>query len=477
MKIFINKTLNNEKGIALLMVMGVVAILTFILADFTYETKINKIKVYNYQDKIQARLNAEAGLNFALAKLRLYQEGRNKIEKDEGLKTAFPSADLEQFIMKPFMFPPPLLPGTNLIQKSASEEFIKKTLFNGELSITFQKISGFLNPNTLRIKEEKSQKQNPNNPDGTQDSLENSQDTEENDPKAEKKNRPAFEIIEKKLVETLERLLKDKNDTDEAFHAQYGNLNAESLVQEIQYYVNDKGKFQGPNSGDIENKFQQKKITPKFGPMTSIDELYLLPSWDDVIVDLIKDRMSVHDVSVISINEITIEDLKILFPGINNIQTEEFFKYRDGDVDKQIKGKKFKNAEDFKNVVTGQLNILNDTEYDERISTLKNAGLVLNTSGKLYKVNSRGSKNNAVYSLTAYIDLPIKDPPKQKNKKNKKNSKPDPEGGPDIEGGDNDPNDTQQSDTDTTTDKDNAKKDKVPPEVLLLPRAVEIRLD
>ena len=98
-KNFFKKTLNNESGIALLMVMGVIAILTFLLADFTFESKLNKIKIYNQQDKIQARLNAESGLNFALGKLRLYQEGRNKIEKDDNLKSAFPSSDLESIII------------------------------------------------------------------------------------------------------------------------------------------------------------------------------------------------------------------------------------------------------------------------------------------------------------------------------------------------------------------------------------------
>lgn len=81
--------------------------------------------------------------------------------------------------------------------------------------------------------------------------------------------------------------------------------------------------------------------------------------------------MSVHEVNVISINELTIQDLKILFPSINNIQIEEFFKYRDGDVDKKIKANKFKNAEDFKNVVVSTLNIVSDTEYEDRMSELK----------------------------------------------------------------------------------------------------------
>jgi hypothetical protein len=196
------------------------------LADFTFETKLNKIKIYNQQDKIQARLNAESGLNFALAKLRLYQEGRNKIEKDENLKNAFPSSDLEAIIIQPFIFPLPSPKKANIIQKTATDEFVKKTIFNGEVSVTFTKVSGFLNPNSLRILPKTTHNgQGLEEPDQAQAVMEG-QDQEsgaEKGSKGEEKNPsvPAAEIMEKKFTETLQRLIKDKNDTDEDFHQHY----------------------------------------------------------------------------------------------------------------------------------------------------------------------------------------------------------------------------------------------------------------
>lgn len=402
------KILQNNDGIALMLVLGVIAILTFLLADFTFETKLNKIKIYNQQDKIQARLNAESGLNFALAQLRLYQEGRNKIEKDESLKNALPPSDLENILTQPFLYPIPLPNGAGAIQKSALDDFMKNILFNGELSITFTKIAGFLNPNGLRLKPKN--RINALENDQAEDDPNKEENPDPNKPKAE----PADLIIEKKLIETLQRLIKEKSDVDEDFHSQYSNIDATYLIKELKFFVNDSTSFQDALRPEIEAKFSQKNITPKHAPLASIDELYLLPSWDDAIVSLIKDRLSIHEVSIIAINDITIEDLKILFPGINNIQIEEFFKYRDGDIDKKIKPHKFKNAEDFKNVVVGTLNIASDADYTERINELKAAGLTIDTAGKLYKVNSRGVSNNAIFNLVAYIDLPIKPPPPKK---------------------------------------------------------------
>lgn len=464
---FFKATFKNQDGIALMLVLGVIAILTFLLADFTFETKLNKIKVYNQQDKIQARLNAESGLNFALAKLRLYQVGRNKLEKEESLKSAFPTSDLENIIIQPFVYPIPLPKGAGIIQKTALDDFVKKTLFRGEMSVTFTKIAGFLNPNGLRLKASKTQTSQDQdaadtNPDGD-GSSQDGDSSADGDGKKTKTER-ADVIIERKIAETLTRLIKDKSDTDEEFHSKFSNVDPAYLVKELKFYVNDSSKFQDSQRPEIEGKFNQKNITPKHAPLASIDELYLLPSWDDAIVDLIKDRMSVHEVSVISVNELTIEDLKIIFPNINNVQIEEFFKYRDGDEDKKIKGKKFKNAEDFKSVVTGTLNIVTDGDYTERMTELKQAGLTIDTAGKLYKVNSRGVFNNAVYNLVAFVDLPIKAQPEKK----KQAGQP-PADGSQVQDGNPSGADPDKG--------DQKKEDKPEPVELLQPRVIEIRLE
>lgn len=468
---FLTRTMKEESGIALLMVIGVIAVLTFLLADFTFETNLNKIKIYNQQDKIQARLNAEAGLNFALAKLRMYQEGRNKIEKDDNMKSAFPSSDLESIIIQPFVYPVPTPAKMNILQKSALDEFNKKILFRGEVSVTFTKISGFLNPNALRIqtKEATTKKtgdftggDDEENPGDTGDS---SDDDEES---KDKKNEKPEIIIEKNMTDTLTRLIKEKSDTDEEFHARYSNVDPAYLIKELKFYVNDLSKFQDSRKPEIESKFSQKNATAKHAPLASIDELYLLPSWDDEIVDLMKGRMSVHEVSVIAINELTTEDLKIIFPNINTVQIEEFFKYRDGDPDKKIKGTKFKNAEDFKKVVVSDLNIVSDSDYQTRITELKQAGLTIDTSGKLYKVNSRGVMNNAVYNVVAYVDLPVKPQPPAK----KKASDPKAPEAPKA------PTTEDDEEPENPGAKKGKKEEEKPqPTELLQPRVIEIRLE
>ena len=59
------------------------------------------------------------------------------------------------------MYPVPLPKKANIIQKSAIDEFIKKTLFNGEVSVTINKVSGLLNPNGLRIENKIKNQEDP----------------------------------------------------------------------------------------------------------------------------------------------------------------------------------------------------------------------------------------------------------------------------------------------------------------------------
>ena len=83
LKKVLKSSIKQERGVALLMVLSTITLLTYVLAEFTFETKLNKIKTQNLMDKLQSRLTAEAGVKFALAKLRIYGEAINLLEKNK----------------------------------------------------------------------------------------------------------------------------------------------------------------------------------------------------------------------------------------------------------------------------------------------------------------------------------------------------------------------------------------------------------
>lgn len=451
--------LRNEDGVAILMVMAAIALMTFLLVDFTFETKLNKIKAYNQIEKDQARMNAEAGLTFAMAKLKLYQEGRNYIEKTEALKGVVNPSDIESIVTMPFVFPIPANLGKDLQAKTAIQEFSKSAILQGSLQLTVTPVGGFLNPNNMRIKKKKK----------GEEERENDSDSDQDDDGKKKIAPQAY--IENKLVETFAKAFNDKRESDDEFDNLYGNLEPKLLIKELKYFVNSPENFVDSEKAEIEQIYSKAEVTPKHAPMTTIDEMYLLQGWSDELVALIKDRLATHEVTIIPVNKLNEDQLEILFPNITDEQKEEFFKHRDGDQETGDPPKKFKNAGEFKALIVGTLGVVSDKDYEERAKEFENAGLKIGVAGKLYKVESIGEYNRARYRLVAFVDLPIQPVPVKKEKKKEDDKEVNPEVDPDT---DPDDDDDQVADNDPDKDK---KKAKAPPLQLMNPRIVEIRLN
>ena len=443
--LFINNT--NQSGVALLIVIGAITLLSFLMATLSLDVNTNKLRLYNQHDQTKARLNAEAGLNFAMAKLHLYQAAINIIETKEQLKKTLPTYQLENIISEPFVFPIPniISKKANLIQKNAIKDFSDNILLDGNVQVNIKAVSGFLNPNNLRI-------------------IKNIKEEEEEDSEEkEEEKKPPYYYIEKELLSTLKRAIDIKKEEDDIFDTSHPNLNPELLIKEIKYYVSSPEEFEDSEKSEIQSLYSEKNVTPKHAPLTSVSELYLLQGWDDSIIDLIKDRLTIHSVTIIPVNKITANQLRILFPDITKDQVEEFFNYRDGDKENELDPHPFKNVEEFKELIVSRIALVDEENYTKRLKDFSNAGIKLGAAGKLFKVTSKGSYRQSTYTLSAYIDLPIKPTPIKK-KKNKSTENKESE---------NEESENENS-SETEADKKETKKEKPAPLQLLRPRIVEL---
>jgi hypothetical protein len=455
------KNRQSEKGIALLLVMSAIAILTYLLADFTYETKVQKIKAGNQQDRVQARLNAESALNYALAQLKIYREAFNLFEKNEEAKKYITADTIQGIFIKPFMYPIPKSNDLSLIQRSALDDFEKSSLIQGQLMVEITPITGFLNPNSLRIpsvkdlkkKEEEDKEAEDQKPPPAAEAGDDEEKSSEN-------NLPPHLYVERELIQTLKEAIKEKSEQDESFTDRYPNINPTMLIKELSFYVNDESAFDGPELGEIQGKYNSKNITAKHAPMVSLSEMHLLEGWTDELVNLIIDRLSVHQVSIIDLNKMNKFQLKSLFNNLNDEQVKNFFAYRDGDAKENIKAKNFKSEEDFKNAVTGPLALVGQTEYDRRIKEFAKAGIRLGVAGKLFRVIAQGDYGRASYKIIATIDLPVKPVPPKKKKAKSSTTPEVPPINPEDE----------------TANKEKGEKEKVPPIELLEPRIVDLEV-
>lgn len=453
--IFFKNFSKNNQGVAILMVLTAITLLTAILTDFTFESKLNKIKVYNSQDKSQAKLNAEAGLLFAMARLRLYQEAFNTLEKNEAAKGQFKQEDLNQIWSLPFVYPIPGAEKMGIIQRTALADFEKNSMIQGEMKVEIINASQLLNLNLLRISplvkkpepEKKTAKSNNNENENEENAGDGTVD-------------PEFGL-EKQLSNLLKEAIEKKRESDDEFNNKYADKDAVELVSGLKHFTSDENSYEDAFSRQLDANYSNKDFTVKHAPYSSLSEIYLVDGWDDQIVDLLYNDLTAHGAAVIDLNKITNKTLKILLPNLDEEQIKEFFRYRDD----PVKPKHFNNLADFKAYIVSTANLMSEANFNERMKKFEQAGLKFGVAGSLFKVITSGTFGRSTYTLTAYVNLPAKQVPKPAAKTATANN-PDDENAP----ADNQSSNQNQPGQD---DKEKDKNKKTPME-LLLPRVVEI---
>lgn len=400
-KNFFIHSLNNSRGVALLMVLMAIALLTAVLADFTFETKLNKLRTHNNQDKIQAKLNAEAGLKFAMARLTFYQASTNLLEKNQSAKKTVK----REMINKTWDFPPlfslplPAPPKSTKFLQSEIQKFNDESFIRGSFQVSIQNNSQLININRLRIPDKKSSSEEQ---EGSGQSGSTSQT---------QKDKDAEFSIDKQLEKLIKRELDIKRDRLENFDEIYGDKNPKVLVSALKHYVNRKDSFTDEYTSAIESSYQSNNRFPKYAPLSSISELNLVEGWDDEIIKLIADEVTVHGAAVIDLNKISRKGLQILLPDLEPEQLDEFFAYRDDPAEPVF----FESLDDFKKYVVNQAKFITEEKFNNRITEFKKNNIEFGTLSTLFRVRSVGNYGRATYTIIADVEIPSKKPVKKDN--------------------------------------------------------------
>lgn len=385
----------GDQGVAILFVMTAITLLTVIWADFSFETKINKLRSYNSQDQLQARLNAEAGLKLALIRLELYQTARNLIEKNKNIKNNVNVRDLNEIWKIPFIYPIPVSKKSKLAVREVIEKFMKNSLLEGEMTTEIRNASHLINLNLLRMAKLKTKTYPNEDEDEDEDEIVNPLPTDPN---------KIILNLEQRLVELFRQKFDRLLEEDDEFSRQYGNVEPAMLIKEIKFYINDAHKQFEPEIAEIQAQYDADGIPAKHAPLESLSELYLLRGWDDQLVDMIKHEVTVHGVVAIDLNQITKQGLKLLIPEIDDEQVKDFFDYRD---DPKIP-RPFNTLDEFKNYIVHTAKIFGPAEMDQRIDQFAEAGIDFGVHGSLFQVISTGRYQRSEYTLNAFVEIPIK---------------------------------------------------------------------
>lgn len=437
--------LDQRGSIAIMMVITSTIILTIIMTNFSYDTSINKIKVYNIEDRAKAKLTAESGLKFAMARLRLYKEAYNYLQKNNSAKELVKQETLDTLWNFPFRYPIPQSAEMNAIQKEAINDFNDNTILHGSLDLNINNIANKINLNMIRI------------------SLFAQANKGEEEEKEKDEEENLEYNVESQLLKFINMRIEEKSQDDDFFAAEFQGLETELLVNELKYYVSDPKSIEDAAGADTQ--FENLGIAPKKGAFTSTTELYSLPSWPDEIVKLIENEFTVHGAIMIDLNKITDKLLKLLIPDITQEDVDEFFKYKNDEEDP----KNFNSLDDFKNYIVQIGNLMTESDFDERFSKFKAQGLQFGPTPTLFKVVSAATVGRSTYTLTAFVTLPAQ-PAKRPEKKKEDEDEDEDQDGQD-KGKDKDEDKDKEDKDKEGEDEDKKDEQKA---LLLNPRIVDI---
>jgi type II secretory pathway component PulK len=399
--------MRNQSGVALMLIITAMVFLMAIYGEFTFESKISRIKATNVMDRSQAKLLAESGLQLAMARLKLYKEAFNKLESNSAAKEQVPAQLLNQLWELPFIFPIPVGKDANIAFKDTVNKFQDETLLEGSMRVTVSNVSNRMNLNLLRFDTAKKAAQRPKNEDEDNSNIEEDPNDGiiDTNPTAINDN----VSIDQSLYFLLKRLVDEKKEKDQAFDDRNANLNYQELVTNLKYFMSDYGSLMtNPMAGEAESTYQKIPLSPKFGPLSSASELYAIPGWNDELIELIQGEFSVYPSAQIDLNKLTSNMLRILVPVIDEEQIRSFFEYRDNPEQPKF----FNSIGDFQKWVVDVERIVSEAQFKERIDKFTKAGITFGSNPNLFKVISEGIYNRSTYTLVAYVYMPKIETPK-----------------------------------------------------------------
>lgn len=297
----------NQKGVALLLAMFTVMMITYIVMEIIYDTSVEYAVNSQAVSRLKAYYAARSGLQISLLRIKIY----NKIQAQYG--SQIPADKLKALDMlwqMPFSWP---------IQPPAELNGVDKDLLADKMKESSMDATYF-----AQITDE-----------GSKIDL--------NDLLSPAK--PIRDMTKKLLVQVFENLRQN----DEEWARAHEDLRGEEIVNNIIDWIDpDQASL---NGGDERQGYSQLKSETPLPPnraFRTVDELRLVAGINDEIYNLLKDRVTVYGMRAINPNHASAEVLKALHPAINDEVIAKIMERR-----QDIEQPPFQKADEFWNFVRG----------------------------------------------------------------------------------------------------------------------------
>ncbi len=292
--------LSNSRGVALMMAIFIMTILTFLAVEVSYRTSIENNIATQGVSRIRAYYAARAAIELSLFRIHLYKKALAAFGDQLG-EARFMLDPLWQF---PFMWPPVLPDEIHGVDKAQIESVVKESSMKASYSVAIESEGGRIDVNDLGA------------------------DSKE---------------LVKATRQQILQVFQAEVDSNEKFAKRYGSFNFEELVNNMIDWVDDDS--QSLNGGAEKGYYPDFKsdAAPPSAPFKTLKEMHMVAGMTDELFEVLARRVTVYGSKGINVNYSAKEVLKSLDPQLTDEIVDKIMNRRSN----SNEGGPFQSTDDF----------------------------------------------------------------------------------------------------------------------------------
>jgi general secretion pathway protein K len=265
----------NEKGVALLITLFAITIMTFLAVEIAYNTHVEMRVGAAQVDRLKAYYLAKSGIQLSLLRINAYKIVSSKF----GAALGANKSDLDLIWKFPFAWPPIVPDEESDLDKEQIKAVVKKSTIDGAFVATIDTEAGKIDINDL--------------------------------------NSPS-PAIQKATNAELVLMIQNRLNIDDTWARNHRNLKPQEIVNNITDWIDEDNASR--NGGSETDYYQDTDppIKPPNRSMKTIDELHMVAGMTDEIYNVIAPRLTLWGDKGINVNYAPKDVIRSIDPQITD---------------------------------------------------------------------------------------------------------------------------------------------------------------
>jgi general secretion pathway protein K len=302
------KILRSQRGMALLLALFAMTLLTFIAVEVSYDTSVDYVVAAQQVNRIKAYYAAKSAVELSLLRINFFKQAIATLGDNQEMANR-----LEIIWSFPFMWPPTLGDAKMTeVDKGMIKEVVSDSLMSAQYAVTITPESGKLDINDLGSDSKK---------------------------------------LREGMIKQLINVFKAELEHNEEFAEKYSGYNFTELVNNIADYIDEDSE--GLNGGDESapyRDFNEPGLTmPPNRPLRTLDELHQVGGMKDDFYNVLAPRVTVFGTKGINVNYAA----KDVLMGLDESMTDEAVDRAIARRSNPKEGGPFKDEQDFYGFIQG----------------------------------------------------------------------------------------------------------------------------